>query len=97
LFLINIVDSEIKGSFLRHVKNLRKLAKVKGKYGEDEQSQLLSDVNSKTEETYQSLQEKYLTNEEYTVIRNKRSMKDEGYLEIFRQTINQGPALFSID
>jgi hypothetical protein len=24
-------------------------------------------------------------------------MKDEGYLEIFRLTINQGPALFSID
>jgi hypothetical protein len=97
LFLINIVDSEIKNYFLRHIKNMQKL-RLKSKYGDDhEQSQLLSDLNSKTEETFQSLQEKFLTNEEYTVIRNKRSMKDEGYLEIFRQTINQGQAQFSID
>lgn len=58
---------------------------------------MLSDVNAKTEETFQSLQEKYLSNEEYTVIRNKRSMKDEGYLEIFRLAISRGPASFSID
>lgn len=97
LFLINIADTEIKNYFLRHIKNLRKISKAKSRYGDQEQSQLLSDVNAKTEETFQSLQEKYLTNEEYTVIRNKRSMKDGGYLDIFRQAISQGPASFSID
>jgi hypothetical protein len=36
LFLINILDSEIKGYFLRHIKNLRKLTTVKGKFGDHE-------------------------------------------------------------
>jgi hypothetical protein len=41
-------------------------------------------VESKTEETYLTLLEKHLTNEEYNVVRNKRSMKDQSYGDIFR-------------
>lgn len=36
LFLINIADAEIRNYFLRHIKNLKKLAKAKSRYGGQE-------------------------------------------------------------
>lgn len=65
--------------------------------GDCEQSSLLSQLTAKTEETYQALLEKNLSNSEYNIIRNKRSLKDGEYQEIFKQLINSGAAQFDIE
>ena len=65
--------------------------------GDCEQSSLLSQLTAKTEETYQALLEKNLSNSEYNIIRNKRSLKDGEYQEIFKQLTNSGTAQFDIE
>lgn len=57
----------------------------------------MSQLTAKTEETYQALLEKNLSNSEYNVIRNKRSLKDGEYQEIFKQLTNSGTAQFDIE
>ena len=86
LHLTDQNDSEIKTHFVNH------LNAGSGRYGDSafEGSSLLSQVTAKTEETYQALLEKHLTNSEYNIIRNKRSLKDGEYQEIFKRLINFG-------
>jgi hypothetical protein len=54
-------------------------------------------LTAKTEETYQALLEKNLSNTEYNIIRGKRSIKDVEYQEIFKHLINSGFAQFDIE
>lgn len=93
LYLTDQNDSEIKTYFANHLKA------GSGQYGDSafEGSSLLSQVTAKTEETYQALLEKHLTNSEYNIIRNKRSLKDGEYQEIFKQLINVGNGQFDIE
>ena len=79
LSLIESDDSEIAAFFRAHC------------LSSHSESQLLSQVESKTEETYLSLLEKHLSNEEYNLVRSKRSMKDQGYGDVFRKWVNYGP------
>jgi hypothetical protein len=86
LCLTDNEDSEVQNYFHKHMKYIRKNGI--GKNGDGEQSSLLSELLNKTEETYQAFLEKHLTHEQQAVIRGKRSMKDEGYQNIFRNIIN---------
>lgn len=85
LHLTEVNDPEVRQCFQDHLVQ-------QGKHGpfDGDQSLLLSQLTSKTEETYQALLEKHLSNAQYNVIRNKRSMKAESYLDLFRQTIAGG-------
>mmetsp|Transcript_2351 Transcript_2351/g.3545 ORF Transcript_2351/g.3545 Transcript_2351/m.3545 type:complete len:191 (+) Transcript_2351:2901-3473(+) len=93
LYLTDNRDPEVRDCFEEHMM----LVSQQRKGFTDEQSKLVSQLNSKTEETFQALLEKYLTNDEYNMIRNLRSMKDDGYQTIFKMVIDQGPALFNIE
>ena len=55
----------------------------------------MADVQAKTEETFLFLLQKYLSNQEQTSIFNRRSSKDESYIDTFRQFIFQNQ--FSLD
>ena len=82
LYLIDNNDQEMRTYFQNH------LVLTQSKPS-SEQSNLLSDVQAKTEETFLVLLEKYLSNQEQTNILSRRSIKDEEYVEVFKQFIAQ--------
>lgn len=88
LYLIDNNDQETRQFFQNHI------VVSQGKHGA-EQSTLLSDVQAKTEETYLVFLEKYLSNAEQSNIFNRRSSKDEEYIETFKQFIAQNQ--FGVD
>lgn len=77
LYLIDNNDQEVRLSFQNHI------AVSQGKHGA-EQSNLLAEVQAKTEETYLVLLEEHLSNREQSNIFSRRSGKDEEYIDLFK-------------
>lgn len=91
LYLIEIDDYEVRQAFQNH------LIFINNNKQSNEQSNLLSELTAKTEETYQMILEKAMTNEEQNIIRQRRNLNNQDYILTLRSFINKSQGHFNID